>query len=392
LLCQDRIVYKTYRQSQLRPGIRLAGPEQEQLVHTPHRNRHRSLAATVLLIAVAFVAAAGCSSDATTASAGPGPGGTSAPTTVRLGYFANITHAPALVGIQKGFFKEKLGKHTLEPKVFDAGPAAIEAMNGEALDITYIGPNPSINSYQKSNGESVRIVAGSTSGGAALVTKPEITKAEDLKGKTVASPQLGNTQDVALRSWLKGKGLVTDTSGGGDVSIKPQANADTLTAFKDGTIAGAWVPEPWATRLVQEGGGKVLVDEKTLWPDGKFDTTNILVSKKFLDAHPDIVKQVLEAHLQALDFIKANPAEAQAAANAEIKDKTKKELAEKVITESWKHLEFTYDPIASSVQKSATDAKDVGQLKTDDIKNIYALDILNDLLKAKSLPAVKGLT
>jgi NitT/TauT family transport system substrate-binding protein len=360
-------------------------------VHTSPRSRRGAfLLAAVLLLVAAF--GASCSKDEASTAAGPGPGGTSAPTNVRLGYFANITHAPALVGIQKGFFKDKLGKNTLEAKVFDAGPAAIEAMNGDALDITYIGPNPSINSYQKSNGEAVRVVAGSTSGGAYFIVKPEINSAEDLRGKTVASPQLGNTQDVALRAWLKSKGLNTDTSGGGDVSIKPQANADTLTAFKDGTIVGAWVPEPWGTRLIQEGGGKVLVDEKSLWPDGKFVTTNILVSKTFLDAHPDIVKQVLEAHLQALDFIKASPAEAQAAANAEIKDKTKKELPEKVITESWKNLEFTFDPVASSLQKSATDAKDVGQLKTDDVKNIYDLTILNELLKAKGLPAVKGLS
>ena len=238
----------------------------------------------------------------------------------------------------------------------------------------------------------MRIVAGSTSGGAYLVTKPDISSAEDLRGKTVASPQLGNTQDVALRVWLKDKGLQTDASGGGDVSIKPQANADTLTAFKDGSIVGAWVPEPWATRLIQEGGGKVLVDEKTLWPDGKFDTTNILVSKKFLDAHPDAVKAVLEGHIAAVDFIKASPEEAQKLANAEIEKVTKKKLPDAVITASWKNLEFTYDPLASTVQKSATDAKSVGQLKTDDIKSIYSLDILNDLLKAKSLPAVKGLS
>jgi len=367
-------------------------PEQEPSVPTRLRLLRRPTTLAAVLVLVVSGALAGCSTDTTTASAGVSPGGTSAPTTVRLGYFANVTHAPALVGIQKGFFKEKLGKHTLEAKVFNAGPEAIEAMNGDALDITYIGPNPSINLYQKSNGEAVRVVSGSTSGGAFLIVKPDINIAADLKGKTVASPQLGNTQDVALRAWLKEKGLATDTSGGGDVSIKPQANAETLTAFKEGAIAGAWAPEPWATRLVQEGGGKVLLDEKTLWPDGKFVTTNILVSKKFHDAHPDIVKSVLEAHLQALDFIKGSPADAQKVANAEIKDKTQKELPENVITESWKNLEFTYDPVAASLQKSATDAKDVGLLKTDDVKNIYDLTILNDLLKAKSLPTMKGLT
>jgi NitT/TauT family transport system substrate-binding protein len=294
--------------------------------------------------------------------------------------------------VQKGLFKEKLGANTLETSYYNAGPAEIEALLSGAIDIGYIGPNPSINGYQKSNGEAVRVIAGSTSGGAAFVVKPDINSAQDLKGKTVASPQLGNTQDVALRTWLKGQGINTDTSGGGDVSIKPQENADTLTTFKEGQIAGAWVPEPWYTRLIQEGGGKVLVDEKTLWPNQKFVTTNIIVAKAFLDAHPDVVKAFLEGHLAALDYIKANPADAQKLANAEIEKATQKKLADKVIEASWKNLEFTSDPVATSLQKSASDAKAIGQLKSDDVKNIYDLTILNDLLKAKDQPPVKGLS
>lgn len=350
--------------------------------------------AALLIVLLAAATLVSCSSGgATTSTAGGStPGGTSAPTTVRLGYFPNVTHAPALVGVQKGFFTSKLGPHTLETSHYNAGPAAIEALNGGALDITYIGPNPAINAYQKSNGDAIRIVGGSTSGGAYLVVKPEINDAEGLRGKTVASPQLGGTQDVALRSWLLSKNLETDASGGGDVSIKPQENADTLTAFKAGDIAGAWVPEPWATRLIQEGGGKVLVNEKTLWPDGRYVTTHIIVAKTFLDAHPDIVKLVLEANLESIDFIKKNPAEAQKLANAEIEKLTQKKLPEQVITTAWGNLEFTHDPIGSSLQKSADDAKAVGQLKSSDIKDIYQLSLLNDLLQAKGLPAVKGLS
>ncbi len=357
------------------------------------RRRHRVVLLAALFVVVAALAAS-CSKSDSTATTG-GSGGSvapSGPVTVRLGYFANITHAPALVGLQKGFFKTKLGANTLESKVFNAGPAAVEALFGDALDITYVGPNPSINAYQKSNGEAVRIVSGSTSGGAYFVVNPSINSAQDLKGKTVSSPQLGNTQDVALRTWLKGQGLNTDTAGGGDVSIKPQENADTLTSFKNGDIAGAWVPEPWATRLIQEGNGKVLVDETTLWPDGKFDTTNILVSKKFLDAHPEVVQQVLEAHLQSLDYIKASPDDAQTLANAQIEKDTQKKLSDKVISASWQNLSFTYDPLASSVQKSADDAKAVGQLKSSDIKGIYDLAILNTILKTQNLPAVQGLS
>jgi NitT/TauT family transport system substrate-binding protein len=365
----------------------------------PTVNSSRRLPARSWLVPVAVailvLAATACGSSSGSTASGPSgsAGGSGGPVTVRLGYFPNITHAPALVGVQKGFFKDKLGSlGTLETKTYNAGSDALNAMLADAVDISYIGPNPSINGYQKSNGEAVRIVAGSTSGGAEFVVKPDINSAVDLKGKTVASPQLGNTQDVALRTWLKSQGLNTDTSGGGDVSIKPQDNGDTLNAFKAGDIAGAWVPEPWGTRLVQEGGGKVLVDEKTLWPDGKFVTTNILVSKKFLDAHPDAVKAILDAHLEALDYIKSNPDDAQKLANAEIKNVTQKALTDPVIQASWKNMDFTADPLASTLAKNASDAQAIGQLKSTDIKNIYDLTLLNQLLQAKNQPPVKGLS
>ena len=167
------------------------------------------------------------------------------------------------------------------------------ALLAGAIDATYIGPNPSVNAFQQSHG-AVRVVAGAASGGAYLVVKPNIDSAADLKGKKVASPQLGNTQDIALRSWLKQHGLKTDANGGGDVSVIPQDNATTLDTFRQGAIAGAWVPEPWATRLVDEGGGKILVDERTLWPQGQYVTTDLLVSTSFLKAHPDVVKRLLE--------------------------------------------------------------------------------------------------
>src|SRR5439155_15077439 len=169
------------------------------------------------------------------------------------------------------------------------GPAAVEAIFSGALDATYLGPNPAINAWQKSHGQAVRIIAGATSGGAALVVKPNINGAADLKGKKVATPQLGNTQDVALRTWLNSNGL-HETKSGGDVTVVPQENSVTLTSFEQGAIQGAWVPEPWATRLVNEGGGKVLVDEKTLWPGGKYTTTVLLVKKSFLDAHADVIE------------------------------------------------------------------------------------------------------
>src|SRR5437899_9494195 len=235
---------------------------------------------------LAAVTLAGCSSGSSQRSKEAGsvaePG---EKVTLRLGYFTNITHAPALVGLEKGIFADKLGPDvTLAPSVFNAGPAAVEAIFSGAIDATYVGPNPAINAFAKSNGQAVRIISGATSGGAFLVVNPSINSAADLKGKKVATPQLGNTQDVALRSWLKDQGLKTDTQGGGDVNIVPQDNAAALEAFKAGTIAGAWEPEPWATRMVQEGGGAVLQQDPSV-------STILIVRSDFLKKHPDTVSR-----------------------------------------------------------------------------------------------------
>jgi NitT/TauT family transport system substrate-binding protein len=309
--------------------------------------------------------------------------------TLRLGYFANVTHAPALVGLEKGLFAQDLGADvTLKPAVFNAGPEAVEALNADSIDASFIGPNPAINLWAKSKGTAIKIVAGTASGGASLVVKPEINSAADLKGKKIASPQLGGTQDVALRSWLLQNGLKTDKAGGGDVAILPQANADTLTAFKAGDIQGAWVPEPWATRLVQEGGGKVLVDERTLWPNGKFVTTHLIVAQKFLKDHPDTVQHLLEGLSDSIDLIVKDPAGAQAAANSAIGKATGKPLADKVIAASWSNLEFTLDPIASSLATSAKNAQAVGLLDPVDLQGIYDLTILNKVLTSKGKPTV----
>ena len=211
-------------------------------------------------------------------------------TTVRLGVFANVTHAPGLVAIESGLLQEELGPNVkLEVQYFNAGPTVITALLAGAIDVSYIGPNPAINGFAESNGEALRIISGSTSAGAALVVKPEITKVADLKGKKIATPQLGNTQDVAARAYLKSKGLSTDITGGGDVSILPTPNATTLEAFKQGLIDGAWVPEPWYSRLVNEAGAKVLVDEATLWPEGQFVTTHLIAATGFLKDNPKTV-------------------------------------------------------------------------------------------------------
>jgi NitT/TauT family transport system substrate-binding protein len=311
--------------------------------------------------------------------------------TLRLGYFPNVTHATAIVGVEGGLFTEKLGSGVqLETSTFNAGPAAIEALNSDAIDATYIGPNPAINAYAQSNGEAVRIVSGATSGGAFLVVKPGIKGVKDLKGKKVASPQLGNTQDVALRTYLKQKGLKTDTAGGGDVSIVPQENAQTLDLFKQGQIDGAWVPEPWATRLVQEGGGKVLVDERKLWPEGRYVTTQLIVRTQFLKDHPGAVKKLLEGQVAANDLIKNDTTRAQQLVGQGIDKATGKPIAPELITASFNNLVFTNDPIASSLRKSAKDAQAAGLLKPVDLKGIYSLKLLNQVLKQQGEPTVKA--
>ena len=342
----------------------------------------RSLRRPLALLALLAALAAACGGDETAGEA----------TTLRLGCFPNVTHAPALVGIQEGFFAEALGSDVeLELSYFNAGPDAVESLFGEALDATFIGPNPAINAYAQSDGEAIRIIAGSTSGGAFLVVRPGIESVEDLAGTTLATPQLGNTQDVALRAWLIEQGLSADTAGGGDVSIVPQSNADTLRAFQAGDIDGAWVPEPWATRLIQEGGGTILIDERDLWPDGLYVTTHLIVRTEFLEQNPTLIKQLLEGYLEALRFVNENPAGAQTVTNDAIEAIVGARLPDQVIAGAWENLTFTWDPIASSLQESADDAVEVDLLDPVDLSGIYALEILNGLLANLGETPVEGL-
>ena len=269
----------------------------------------------------------------------------------------------------------------LDLKTFNAGSEATTALLAGALDASFIGPSPAINAYQKTG--AVRIVSGTASGGAYLVVKPGINSAADLKGKKIATPQLGNTQDVALRTWLNKNGVKV-TESGGDATIVPQDNAVTLTSFQQGTIDGAWVPEPWATRLVNEGGGKVLVDEKTLWPQGKYVTTVLLVTKKFLDDHPDVVQHLIEGVADAINLIKTDSAQAQKLAGTRIENVTGKALKPELLSASFDHITFTLDPIASSLQKSADDGKALGFLKSSDLGNIAVF--LSFVNKVKNKP------
>ncbi|HWD78330.1 MAG TPA: ABC transporter substrate-binding protein [Kribbella sp.] len=339
----------------------------------------RLLAATLALT----VAAAGCSraggNDETQAvSNDKGPA-----TELRLGYFPNVTHAAALIGLGKGLFSKELGNTKLVPTKFNAGPEEVGALLGGSLDAGFIGSGPAINAYAKSNGEAVRLIAGATSGGAQLVVKPSITKPADLIGKTVVTPQLGNTQDVALKKWLAGQNLT------GKVKVTNLENAQTLDAFKKGDVDAAWLPEPWSSRLVLDAGAKVLVDEASLWPDGKFPTTVLIVRTQFLQEHPETVKALLSGLLAAIDYSKTNTADAKTVVNDQLKQATGKALKPAVIDRAFQHIQITADPIASTFPQLAKDQVTAGIAKQPPAVAGFAdLGPLNDVLAKAGKPAV----
>ena len=339
----------------------------------------RRSAAALLTLVVAAACGAAADTNKTTAS-----------TTIRLGYLTNLTHATALVGVSQGYFGDAFkGVGTLQTTTFNAGPDEVEALLSNSIDAAFVGPNPAITAYVRSHGSAVRVVAGAAAGGAGLVVKPAITSAADLRGKTLATPQLGNTQDVALRYWLKQQGLSTNTTGGGDVHVAPQDNAQTLQTFKAGQIDGAWLPEPWVSRLVIEGGAKLLLDERTLWPAGKFATTLLLVRTDFLHSHPAAVTALLRGEVRANQFLEGSPAAAQDAADHALQTLTSKGLKAAVLSAAWQDLTFGEDPDAASVETAAAHAHDLGLLSAPpDLKPLFDLSLLNQVLAADHLAPV----
>ncbi|WP_327134047.1 aliphatic sulfonate ABC transporter substrate-binding protein [Streptomyces sp. NBC_01343] len=308
---------------------------------------------------------------------------------VRIGYFPNLTHATALVGVQEGLIAKELGATAIKPQTFNAGPSEIEALNGGSLDIGFIGPSPSINGYVKSKSSNLRIISGSASGGVKLVVNPDKIKTlDDLKGKKIATPQKGNTQDVAFLNWIAEKGWKVDPeSGKGDVSVVRTDNKVTPDAFKQGSIDGAWVPEPTASKLVSDGAS-VLLDETDLWPDKKFVITNIIVSQKFLKEHPDVVEAVLAGTVKTNEWINANPDKAKASANAALKALSGKELEPAVIDPAWKSILVTDDPLAATLKTESDWAVKAKLIEQPDLAGIYDLTLLNKVLKAAGKPEV----
>ncbi|RSS61706.1 aliphatic sulfonate ABC transporter substrate-binding protein [Streptomyces sp. WAC07061] len=308
---------------------------------------------------------------------------------VRIGYFPNLTHATALVGLQEGLIEKELNGTKVKPQSFNAGPSEIEALNGGSLDIGFIGPSPSINGYVKSKGSNLRIISGSASGGVKLVVNPDKIKTlDDLKGKKIATPQKGNTQDVAFLNWISEKGWSVDPeSGKGDVSVVRTDNKVTPDAFKQGSIDGAWVPEPTASKLVSDGGS-VLLDEGSLWPGNKFVITNVIVSQKFLKEHPDVVEAVLRGTVKTNEWIHSNQDKAKASANARLLAETGKGLDPKVIDPAWPSISVTDDPLAATLKKQSEWAVKAKLLESPDLAGIYDLTLLNKVLKAAGKPPV----
>ena len=349
--------------------------------------RRPILGAGLGAVVAGALAIAGCSSSGTSSSSASSPSSAaaaSAPVTVRLGLLANITHAPALIAINQGYFSKNLGSAgKLAPTVYNSGTQETTAILAGQLDAAYVGPNPAINAFQKSGGTAIKIVSGAATGGASVVVKPGVTSAADLKGKIVATPSLGNTQDVAIRYWLQQNGLATTTTGGGDVTIKPtNPNSAAVLQFQSGQIAGGSEPSPYDVEMV-DAGGKVLFSEPGV-------TTVLVVTQPFLKAHPAIVSDLLKAQIEANGYIAKDPAAAQSAANAELAKLSGKGIKSSVLPAAFKEITFTLDPDASSLATDAQQAKAVGLLKSTDLSGIFDLAPLNQLLQAAGEPSVNS--
>lgn len=287
-----------------------------------------------------------------------------ADTTVRIGHFPNITHAQAIVGHAltrqgKGWFEQRLGPGTkIEWFVYNAGPSAMEAIFAKSIDLTYAGSAPALNAYSKSNGEEIRIIAGAANGGAGLVVQPDqkLNAPADFRGKKIATPQLGNTQDVSCRAWLV-KGGLRITQLGGDAQVLPTANPDQLPLFQQKQVDAVWTVEPWLSRLEKEAGAKVLVEEKDV------ATTVLVSSVKFLKEQRELAKKIAQAHAELTDWVVKNPDEAQKLIRGELVEETRSDMKPEVITAAWKRIVFTSEMPRSAVESFVQNSVTAGFIK-----------------------------
>jgi len=348
---------------------------------------HR-LRTTLIAVLVIALALAGCSRAAEQQPDGPAADAGATAAELRLGYFPNVTHASAIIGDEAGLFTKELGSTKLVTQQFNAGGEAVNALLGGSLDATFIGSGPAINAFAKSNGAAVRLIAGATGGGAQLVVRPTITSPEQLGGATIATPQKGNTQDIALKKWLQDKGLAIG-SGPDQVEISNLENPRTFDAFRNGTVDGGWLPEPWASRLVLDAGASVLVDETTLWPNGRFPTTVLVVRTEFLQKYPATVRALLRAHLASLQLAADDPARAKALVNQGLKRLTGNELAQPVIDRAFADITLDADPLAATFPQLAKDSVTAGITEqATDLAGFLDLTPLNAELQAAGTPTV----
>src|SRR6266567_2396637 len=292
-------------------------------------------------------------------------GPVSAQTKIRVGHFPNITHAQGVIAHAlsrqgKGWFEQRLGPGTkMEWFVYNAGPSAMEAIFAKSIDLTYVGSGPALNAYTKSRGEEIRLIGGAANGGAGLVVQPDqnLKAPADFRGKKIATPQLGNTQDISCRAWLTEGGLKI-TQLGGDVQVIPTQNPDQLGLFKSKKVDGVWAVEPWLSRLEQEASGKVIVEEKEV------ATTVLVSSVKFLSEQPDLAKKFAQAHAELTDWIVKNPEEAQRLIKAELLEETKSDMTPQVIASAWKRIVFTAETPRPAVEKFMQNSVRAGFIKT----------------------------
>lgn len=319
--------------------------------------------------------------------------------TLRLGFFPNVTHAQALYGITTGAYQKELQKEfgidfTIQARAFNAGSTAIQALLSNQVDLVFVGPSPTLNGLAVAGPDVLRVIAGAASGGALFVVQPylSLTTDADFGGKKFASPQAGNTQDIALKHFLLERGHQT-IDRGGDVDVINAANPDILSLFQLGQVDGAWVPEPWATRLVREANAKVFVDERTLWPDGRFVTTHVVTTKRYLDGHSGILSAFLGAYVNVTLQLRLGNVSDLTIVNNAITNLTGTHLSEETITGAFMNLNITYDPIGPSLAMYLAWAQDLGFIPRGITANsLYDdLSLLNEVLEGMGLPLVTGL-
>ncbi len=309
---------------------------------------------------------------------------------LRLGVFPAFTHAPGEVGLGTGIFQRTLAPTRVEVHVFNSGADAGVALLSGSIDASYLGPWPAASLYLRS-GE-VAVVSGATIGGAGFVVRAGagIDSPQDLQGKRIAVPNVGNSQDIALRTWLHANGL-TATDEGGNVSITEANGAELLALFRAGRLDGAWFPEPYPTYLVHEGVAAPFVDEASLWPEGRFSTADLVVSTGYMDAHPDVVRRLVEANVRAIEFIDAQPLRAETIAAKRLVWAGGPRLTQDVIDEAWSRLSFTWDPLSRSLVNVTEDAFALGMLpsRPAGVLGIFRLDDLRSVLDDEGLPPIE---